>query len=113
MKTRIIALAVTAACASAAVAQSQYEALQFMGNELNGTARFVGMGGAMSSLGADLSTMSTNPAGIGMYRSHDVAVSLDLIIHVPMQICRKYNKRESHPCFVRPNRICVEHQDWK
>lgn len=75
MKTRIIALAVTAACASAAVAQSQYEALQFMGNELNGTARFVGMGGAMSSLGADLSTMSTNPAGIGMYRSHDVAVS--------------------------------------
>ena len=50
MKTRIIALAVTAACASAAVAQSQYEALQFMGNELNGTARFVGMGGAMSSL---------------------------------------------------------------
>ena len=29
MKTRIIALAVTAACASAAVAQSQYEALQF------------------------------------------------------------------------------------
>ena len=75
MKTRIITLAVTAACASAAVAQSQYEALQFMGNELNGTARFVGMGGAMSSLGADLSTMSTNPAGIGMYRSHDVAVS--------------------------------------
>lgn len=75
MKTRIIALAVTAACASAAVAQSQYEALQFMGNELNGTARFVGMGGAMSSLGADLSTMATNPAGIGMYRSHDVAVS--------------------------------------
>ena len=47
MKTRIIALAVTAACASAAVAQSQYEALQFMGNELNGTARFVGMGGAI------------------------------------------------------------------
>ena len=83
MKTRIIALAVAAACASAAVAQSQYEALQFMGNELNGTARFVGMGGAMSSLGADLSTMSTNPAG--MYQC---------------RFCRKYNKRESHACFV-------------
>ena len=97
MKTRIITLAVTAACASAAVAQSQYEALQFMGNELNGTARFVGMGGAMSSLGADLSTMSTNPAGIGMYRSHDVAVSLDLIIHVPMQILQEVQQKRIVP----------------
>lgn len=78
MKTRIITLTVAVSCASLAVAQSQYEALQFMGNELNGTARFVGMGGAMSSLGADLSTMSTNPAGIGMYRSNDVAVSFGL-----------------------------------
>ena len=44
MKTRIIALAVTAACASAAVAQSQYEALQFMGNELNWNCSFCGYG---------------------------------------------------------------------
>lgn len=78
MKTRIITLAVAVSCVSLVAAQSQYEALQFMGNELNGTARFVGMGGAMSSLGADLSTMSTNPAGIGMYRSNDVAVSFGL-----------------------------------
>lgn len=29
----------------------------------------------MSSLGADLSTIGTNPAGIGLYRSNDVALS--------------------------------------
>ena len=40
---------------SAAVAQNQYDALKLMNNDLNGTARFVGMGGAMSALGADIS----------------------------------------------------------
>ena len=43
-----------------------------------GTARFVGMGGAMSALGGDISTIGTNPAGIGIYRSHDVMTSFSL-----------------------------------
>ena len=38
-------------------------------------ARFVGMGGAMGALGGDISTMGTNPAGIGIYRSNDVMTS--------------------------------------
>lgn len=75
MKTRIGIVALMAGISSAAVAQSQYDVIRFMDNELNGTARFVGMGGAMGALGADLSTMSTNPAGIGMYRSNDVALT--------------------------------------
>lgn len=75
MKTRIGIVALMAVISSAAVAQSQYDVIRFMDNELNGTARFVGMGGAMGALGADLSTMSTNPAGIGMYRSNDVALT--------------------------------------
>lgn len=68
-------LTVAGVLASAAAAQNQYDALRFLGNDVNGTARFVGMGGAMSSLGADLSTIGTNPAGIGLYRSNDVALS--------------------------------------
>ena len=55
--------------------QNVYEASKFTQNDLNGTARFVGMGGAMGALGADLSTIGTNPAGIGIYRSNDVATS--------------------------------------
>jgi hypothetical protein len=75
MKKKIMVLTVAGALASAAAAQNQYDALRFLGNDVNGTARFVGMGGAMSSLGADLSTIGTNPAGIGLYRSNDVALS--------------------------------------
>lgn len=67
------------ACAAmafaAATAQNQYDAERMISHELSGTARFVGMGGAMSALGGDLSVMGTNPAGIGIYRSSDASVS--------------------------------------
>lgn len=43
--------------------------------DLYGTARYVGMGGAMGALGADLSTMSFNPAGIGLYRRSDISIT--------------------------------------
>lgn len=58
-----------------ATAQNAYDAERVIGSELNGTARFVGMGGAMSALGGDMSVMGTNPAGLGIYRSNDVALS--------------------------------------
>ena len=37
-----------------------------------GTARSAAMAGAMTSLGADASTMSINPAGLGMYRNNEI-----------------------------------------
>lgn len=40
-----------------------------------GTARSMAMGGAFTSLGADLSSMSINPAGLGMYRRGEVAIT--------------------------------------
>lgn len=44
-------------------------------SDVIGSARFVGMGGAMGALGADISTMSWNPAGIGLMRKSDVSLS--------------------------------------
>ena len=51
-----------------ASAQETYDNAPLAQKDLNGTARYVGMGGAMEALGADVSTMGTNPAGIGMFR---------------------------------------------
>ena len=56
--------------------QNAYDAERLLGNDLNGTARFIGMGGAMGALGGDISVMSSNPAGIGIFRSNDFSVSL-------------------------------------
>ena len=41
-----------------------------------GSARSMGLGGAMTALGADLGSVSSNPAGLGMYRSSDVGISI-------------------------------------
>ncbi len=60
---------------SVAHAQTGYDALRLTENELNGTARFVGMGGAMGALGADISVIGTNPAGIGLFRRNDVSAT--------------------------------------
>ena len=56
-------------------AQTIYDATNIAQKELNGTARFVGMGGAMGALGGDISTIGTNPAGIGIYRSNDAMLT--------------------------------------
>lgn len=60
------------------LAQNSYDPMRLIDNELSGTARFVGMGGAMSALGADISVISTNPAGIGLYRSNDIVMSMGI-----------------------------------
>lgn len=54
---------------------SAYDAEKLSANELNGTARFVGMGGAMSALGGDISTIATNPAGMAIFRRSDIMIT--------------------------------------
>lgn len=81
------------AAAAVAVAPSQAQTLQFGGAVLNrdvqmsadlaqlsqthafGTARAMGMGGAFVSLGADLTSMTLNPAGLGMYRRNEISLT--------------------------------------
>lgn len=60
-------------------AQDTYESAKLAENDLNGTARYVGMGGAMEALGADISTISTNPAGIGLFRRSSANLSMGFV----------------------------------
>ena len=76
-RDKILAVSALLLLGSAGVVSAQdiYKVVDLSGDDLNGTARFVGMGGALGALGADMSVMGTNPAGIGLYRSSDVAIS--------------------------------------
>lgn len=77
MKRIYIALA--AACfTSTAFAQSAIDAYRFSQPDLKGTARFMSMGGAFGALGGDLSTLSQNPAGLGIYRWNELGITFDL-----------------------------------
>lgn len=60
-------------------AQETYENANIAMEDLNGTARYVGMGGAMDALGADISTIGTNPAGIGLFRHSAANVSFGFV----------------------------------
>lgn len=60
-------------------AQETYENANIATEDLNGTARYVGMGGALDALGADLSTISSNPAGIGLFRHSTANVSFGFV----------------------------------
>lgn len=61
-----------------AYAQGEMDAYRLSQTDLNGTARYLGMSGAFGALGGDISSMSTNPAGLGIYRSSEVVTTISL-----------------------------------
>ena len=51
--------------------QNEVDALRYSRTTFGGTARSMAMGGAFGALGADFSTLSSNPAGIGLYKKSE------------------------------------------
>ena len=62
----------TASCTQFAIAQNEQDALRFSNLQPQGTARSIGFGSALGSVGGDFSALSVNPAGIGIYRSSEI-----------------------------------------
>lgn len=73
-----ILIAASLLCPLTIWAQGAFDAYQISQPDLKGTARFMSMGGAFGALGGDLSTLSQNPAGIGVYRRSEIGFTLDL-----------------------------------
>lgn len=74
MKTRYFAIAF-ALLSLHSIAQNDLDALRYSQTNVGGTARFVTMGGAFGALGANVSCVSYNPAGIGVYRKGEINIS--------------------------------------
>lgn len=53
---------------------------------LSGTARYVGMGGAMTAVGGDPSAVRDNPAGLGVYRRMEVSITMGGVLDQTMQV---------------------------
>lgn len=69
-------------------AQNHTEALRYSMLGFGGTARYMGVAGAMGAMGADFSALSTNPASIGLYRSSEITFSPSLFYSIAES---KYN----------------------
>jgi hypothetical protein len=58
--------------------QNDLDAIRYSRYGLNGTSRFVGLGGAFGAIGADLSCAAYNPAGLGLFRKGEISYSAGL-----------------------------------
>ncbi|MFZ9695334.1 MAG: OmpP1/FadL family transporter [Chitinophagaceae bacterium] len=72
---KLALLFVTGFLGTTLIAQEPSDALRFSWTNSNGTARQQSIGGAMASLGGDLSAAFINPAGLGFYRTGDLIIS--------------------------------------
>ncbi len=59
-------------------AQNDVDALRYSRNGVNGTSRFVAMGGAFGAIGADISCAANNPAGLGLFKSDNASYGFGL-----------------------------------
>lgn len=59
-------------------AQDAFDVLQMSQTDLRGTSRFQSMAGAFGALGGDLSVLTQNPGGIGVYRNSDLGITFSV-----------------------------------
>ena len=62
---------------------------RFSERQIIGTARYVGMGGAMTAIGGDPSAVLDNPAGLALYRRSEIALTIDETIDRTHQVGSK------------------------
>jgi long-subunit fatty acid transport protein len=77
MKFKFLSILAIIALSSNAFAQGEMDAYKLSRNSLTGTARSVSMGGAFGALGGDISSISINPAGIGVYKTSEVVATMN------------------------------------
>lgn len=75
---KILFAIISLSVATLGFAQNEVDGLRYSQVYSGTTARSLAMGGAFSSLGGDFSCLSTNPAGLGIYRKSEMMISPSL-----------------------------------
>lgn len=73
-------------------AQNEVDALRYSQIYYGGTARSVAMGGAFGTLGGDFTSLSINPAGIGIYKSKEISITASNYV---VMLKSKYNNNST------------------
>jgi hypothetical protein len=78
MKRLSLIIILVLSIGSISFAQNTDDALRYSRLFYIGTARFMSMGGAFTALGGDISSLSQNPAGLGVFRSSEITITPQL-----------------------------------
>lgn len=62
------------------MAQTEFDGLRLINNDISGTARYSAMAGAFGALGGDPSSIKDNPAGLGIYRNSELSTTVNAMI---------------------------------
>lgn len=75
---KIVFIAVVAILSISAQAQNIFDYYGLTTPSINGTARYMAMGGSFGALGGDASAIADNPAVLGIFRSNELSFSLNV-----------------------------------
>ncbi|MBE0639258.1 MAG: outer membrane protein transport protein [Bacteroidales bacterium] len=75
MKRLISIIVVFYLLLSNSFAQNEEDVLRYSNTQLIGSARYLALGGAYGAVGADFSSLSSNPAGIGLYKRSEFSIT--------------------------------------
>src|SRR5215203_5485406 len=81
MKKRIPFHLILSVMSVSAFAQDESDALRLSFLQPQGTARSLGIGSALGSVGGDFTSLSVNPAGIGVYRRSEFMFTPSLVFN--------------------------------
>ncbi len=85
------------------LAQNSVDVLRYSRTDLGGTARAMGMGGAFGSVGADFTSLSINPAGIGLYKKSEFTFTPTFYISRAVSNMGDYTSDDSRTNFSMNN----------
>ncbi|WP_242921381.1 OmpP1/FadL family transporter [Pontibacter liquoris] len=120
-KTFLASLALVLGWSGTAFAQNEVDALRYSRYGVSGSARIQGIGGAQTALGADISTMSVNPAGLGMFRRSEFGISPGLQFNNTQTSINGFNSTQDRNTLSIPQAGLVlsnhksdeEDSDWR
>lgn len=122
MKKITFALIATLLFSLTAFSQNENDALRYSFLKPGGTARFTSMGGAFGALGGDFSSLSTNPAGLAIFRTSEITFTpsldysrIESLYYGSLQDDMKYNFNFNNLglVFVLPLSGSMDQPGWK
>ncbi len=81
-------------CTLNSQSQNDMDVMRYSQLTFGGTARFNAMAGSMGALGGDISTLSFNPAGIGVFRKSEFSFSPSLFLQSTSSTYRDVNNMD-------------------
>lgn len=94
-KRHFLVLSMGLLCALHGYSQNDIDAMRYSQLTFGGTARFNSMAGSMGALGGDISTLSFNPAGIGIFRKSELSISPSVFFQGTSSTYRNVNSSDS------------------